>query len=83
MRTIPQIEYQALATLKKGIESKLKELKLSKKDFAKKLNISASRLSTLLNNPDRGEVWNLTELIKLQQILMVEVIISKTGISLR
>ena len=73
-------EQELFADIKLKIEARLKKMSQTKEWLALKMGISKSRLSMLLGNQSRGEIWNILELTKLKEILGVSILIPNTGV---
>lgn len=66
--------------IKLEVELRLKKLGQTKAWLAGRMNVSPSRISMLLKDQSRGEIWNVLELDKLRKILGVSVILTSKGI---
>ena len=72
---ISKQEKEIFAQLKTAIELRLKELGKNKLWLSEQLNISNSRLSMILGNQTRGEVWKLMEIVKVGEVLNFSMVI--------
>lgn len=76
VKVFTHTERQVFADMKNGVQSRLKELGIKKKKLADELGVSPSRLSMLLGDQSRGEVWSILDIIALQKALSVSIIFS-------
>ena len=84
IRTYTKAERKVFDTLCKSIEARLKEIGKNKIWLASKLGIATNRLSMILKNQSRGEIWNILELQKLAVALQCSVVFNqKQKISLQ
>lgn len=74
-------EAKTIEDIKIYIEIELAKLQIDKKEFAKAMGITTSRLSNLMKYRFKGEVWKIFDICKLVQQLKVSIVFNSDGVT--